>query len=185
MRISLIVAVAENGVIGRDGDLPWKMSTDLKTFRRITMGKPIIMGRKTFQSLGKPLDGRTNIVVTRDENFSAEGAVVVPSVDAALEAARTALVPRSVSDDLPATGDDPETIVIGGAEIYRATLPFADRIYLTEIHAKPEGDTYFPALDPIIWSEQSSERLATGPRDQFEATLKVYARRTELTSRAP
>lgn len=149
------------------------------------MGKPIIMGRKTFQSLGKPLDGRTNIVVTRKPDFAVDGAVVTTSVEAALQAAGEALSQGATDVDVSGQsqrlGDEvvvDEAVVIGGAEIYLATLPLADRVYFTEIHARPDGDTYFPALDPEDWALQSSEPLDTGPRDDFAATLKVFERRS-------
>lgn len=166
MRISLIVAVAENGIIGRDGGLPWRLSSDLKTFRRITMGKPIIMGRKTFETLKKPLDGRTNIVVTRNTNFAPSGVVVSRTVEEALKAAELHLT--AASDD--------EVVVIGGAEIYAQTLPLAERIYLTEVHAFPDGDTTFPALDKSVWRQISAEPIDQGPRDDHTATLRILDR---------
>lgn len=169
--VSLIIAVAENGVIGRDGDLPWRMSSDLKTFRRLTMGKPIIMGRRTFQSLKRPLDGRHNIVVTRDQAFAAAGITVVHSVEAALAAAT-----NGVGKVTEAPGDTLEVMVIGGAEIYRLTLPLADRIYLTEVHARPDGDTFFEPLDSTEWHKVSSRALEQGPRDDHRATLHIYER---------
>jgi dihydrofolate reductase len=173
LKISLIVAVAENGVIGRDGGLPWRLSSDLKTFRRLTMGKPIIMGRRTFQSIGKPLDGRDNIVVTRDPSFEVQGVSTCDSVRDALTLARV----------LAATRGADEIMVIGGAGVYQAVLNVADRIYLTRIHATPEGDRYFPPLDARIWLEVSHEALPKGPRDEFASTLLVYERRTEATLR--
>jgi dihydrofolate reductase len=165
--ISLIVAVAENGVIGRDGGLPWRLSSDLKTFRRLTMGKPIIMGRRTFQSIGKPLDGRENIVVTRDPSFEVKGVSTCESVRDALTLARV----------LAKAGGADEIMVIGGAGVYDAALSVADRIYLTRVHASPEGDRHFPPLDAGIWQEVSQEALAKGPRDEFASTLIVYERR--------
>lgn len=166
MRISLVVAVAENGIIGRGGDLPWRMSSDLKTFRRLTMGKPIVMGRRTFASLKKPLDGRTNIVVTRDPDFQVDGVVAVRSVPDALEAAR-----REV-----AQSDDPEVMIIGGATIYKQVLAEADRIYLTEIHGRPDGDTTFPELESEQWTEVSSVPIPKGVRDDYSATLRILER---------
>lgn len=167
MTLSLIVAVAENGVIGRGGDLPWRMSSDLKTFRRLTMGKPLIMGRKTFDTLKQPLDGRLNVVVTRDARFRRAGVIVCPTIDAAIcEAERSEYFQ-----------DTQEIMVIGGAEIYRQVLGRADRIYYTVVHAEPEGDTFFAPLDPYEWTEVSSEALAQGRRDDFAATLKVFERR--------
>jgi dihydrofolate reductase len=138
--IALIVAVAENGVIGRDGKLPWRIPEDMKWFRERTAGRPLIMGRKTWESFPKrPLPGRTNIVITRDAAYRAEGAVVVTSLLAALDVAY---------------GEAPEEVmVIGGAEIYRAALPHARRIYLTSVHGEIAGDTHFPALDREGWVE--------------------------------
>lgn len=166
-RIAFIVAVARNGVIGRDGDLPWRLSSDLKLFRRLTMGKPVVMGRKTWETLPKrPLDGRDNIVVTRDERYVADGAVVAHTLDAALAAARAGASARGVD----------EVMVIGGAEIYRAALARAERIYLTEVEAEPAGDTRFPVLEPSQWRELSRETLPRGPKDEFGATLVVLDR---------
>ncbi|NOT41147.1 MAG: dihydrofolate reductase [Alphaproteobacteria bacterium] len=138
--IALIVAVAENSVIGRDGKLPWRIPEDMKWFKARTAGRPMIMGRKTWESFPKrPLPGRTNIVITRDASYRADGAVVVASLQAALDVAY---------------GEQPEEIiVIGGAEIYRAALPFARRIYLTSVHGESAGDTHFPALDRDEWVE--------------------------------
>lgn len=137
MRISLIVAVAENGVIGRDGDLPWRIPADLKFFKATTTGHPIVMGRKTHQSIGRALPGRTNIVITRDSDFVGVDIAVVGDFDAALLAA----------------GDAAEVMVIGGAQIYELALPRAERIYLTEVHVAADGDTHFPDLDRNIWRE--------------------------------
>jgi len=167
MRISLIVAVAENGVIGANGALPWRLSADLKTFRRLTLGKPIIMGRRTFQSLKKALDGRDNIVVSRDPYFEAAGASVVESVSDALTLARTLAITRG--------GD--EIMVIGGAEVFRAALPVADRIYWTEVHAGPEGDVFFPEIDLSEWTEVAREALAPSEKDDVTATLKTLERK--------
>ena len=169
--ISLIVAVAENGVIGATdsnggGGLPWRLSSDLKTFRRRTMGKPVIMGRRTFQTLKKPLDGRHNIVVTRDPFFEAAGVSVVNSFADGLTLARV----------LARTNGADEVMIIGGEDIYRAALPHADRIYLTRVHAQPEGDRRFPDLDPAEWREASSEPLPKGDRDDHAATLRVLER---------
>lgn len=164
--IALIVAAAENGVIGRAGRLPWHMPSDLKTFRRLTLGKPIVMGRKTFASIGKPLDGRDNIVVTRDPAFTHPGIQVVPSLDAALALAETLAARRGVG----------EIAVIGGAEIYRAAYPRAGRIYLTRIHARPDGDATFADPSPSLWSLTSSEPIAASPRDDHKATLMIYDR---------
>lgn len=167
MKVALVVAVARNGVIGRDGDLPWRLSSDLKLFRRLTMGKPIIMGRRTWASLKKkPLDGRDNIVVTRDRSFQAPGANVVHSFDDALTHARTVAAERGAN----------EIAVIGGAEIYKAALPFADRLYWTEVAAEPKGDTCFPDFAKEEWREVSREDIARGPKDEYSAVLIVLDR---------
>jgi dihydrofolate reductase len=168
MHISMIVAAAENGVIGRDGQLPWRQPTDLKTFRRLTMGRPIIMGRKTFQSIGKPLDGRTNIVVTRDAAFQADGVQCVPSLEVAIVKA-TPLV---------AAADAPEIMIIGGAELYRAAMPLATRIYLTRIHAKPMGDATFASPATAEWKQVSATPLPRAATDDHDATLTVWERVT-------
>jgi dihydrofolate reductase len=138
MKISLVVAMAANRVIGRDNGLPWHLPADLQHFRRITMGKPILMGRRTWESIGRPLPGRTSIVVTRDSAYTAPGCLVVHSLDMALQAAAEC-------------GD--EAMVIGGAELYRQVLPRADTLYLTQIHAGVEGDTFFPELEASEWRE--------------------------------
>ena len=143
------------------------MPSDLKTFRRLTMGKPIIMGRKTFQSIGRPLDGRDNIVVTRDPAFQAAGVEVAGDLDQAIVQARALAVARGTS----------EIMIIGGAEIYRSALPLADRIYLTRIDARPDGDTTFADPAPLIWLEAQRTPIPPDPRDEFQATLIVYERR--------
>ncbi|MBW7933463.1 MAG: dihydrofolate reductase [Gemmatimonadaceae bacterium] len=149
--IVLVVARADNRVIGKDGAMPWHLSEDLKRFKRITVGKPVIMGRKTFESIGKPLPGRHNIVLTRQPGWRAEGVTVVPNLAEAIAAA--GLDPRTRADAI---------MVVGGAEIYAQALPFATRIELTEIHAAPEGDTYFPQLDPARWRETFREAHPAG-----------------------
>lgn len=166
VKLSLIVAVAENSVIGKDGDLPWKISSDLKYFKEKTMSKPIIMGRKTFQSIGNPLPGRVNIVITRDVSFAEEGVITAHSLEMALE------VGKSLAE---AKGMD-EVMVIGGAEIYKLTLPQADRLYLTRVHGEVAGDTYFPPLDPDNWLEASHERFPAGEKDSHDYSLQVLDR---------
>ena len=136
-RIAIVVAMDTHGVIGRDNGLPWHLPADLQHFKKTTMGKPILMGRKTHESIGRPLPGRTNIVITRDAGYRAEGCVVVNSIDAALEAA----------------GEQDEIMVIGGAEFYRQVLPRTDTIYLTRIHETFTGDTFFPELYEADWRE--------------------------------
>ncbi len=165
--IALVVAVAQNGVIGRDGTLPWRLSSDLKLFRRLTMGKPIVMGRRTWQSLPKkPLDGRDNIVVTRDQSFVAAGAYVVADATEALTLGRRLAAERGTN----------EVAVIGGAALYDAVLEDAQRIYWTSVHGCPEGDTTFPEFDLSDWRVISEEPIARGPKDEFEASLKVLER---------
>lgn len=133
--VTLVVARAANGVIGNKGKLPWRLRSDMHHFRAVTMGKPMIMGRKTFESLPRLLDGRKHIVLTQDQSWRAEGAVVVHTIDEALEAA----------------GDAPEITVIGGAEIYRLFLDRADKVWLTRVHAEPEGDTFLPDFPEDRW----------------------------------
>jgi len=164
--IALVVAIAENGVIGRDGGLPWRLPSDLKLFRRTTMGKPLIMGRKTFASLGKPLDGRDNIVVTRDPHFSAAGVLVAHDLGEALSLARDCARARGVD----------EIMVIGGADIFRETLPLARRLYLTRVHAEVDGDVRFPETDFSRWHETTREPQPRGPKDEYAFTLTILDR---------
>ena len=147
MRISLIVAMAENRVIGLDGGMPWRISEDLKFFKAVTMGHPIVMGRKTYQSIGSALAGRTNIVITRNRDFEAADVEVVFDLEDAL---KTGMAFEELwgQDDVT-----PEVFVIGGAEIYAQALERADRIYLTEIHDRPPGDAFFPEFDKSAWAE--------------------------------
>ena len=166
MRIAIIVAAAENGVIGCNGDLPWRLPSDLRHFRALTMGKPVIMGRKTFQSLRKPLDGRDNIVVTRDSGFQAAGARVVASLFAALELARQCAQERGAD----------EIMVIGGAQIYAAARNLADRIYLTRVHAEPAGDARFEPPEAGQWRLVNSQPMVIAPGDDHAATFDVLDR---------
>jgi dihydrofolate reductase len=160
--VTLIVAVADNGVIGRANTLPWHLPEDLKRFKRITMGKPVIMGRKTFESIGRPLPGRLNIVVTRDPNYRREGIEVVHGTDAALEAAAGA----------------PEVMVIGGAELFRLFLPRAGRTHLTRVHGNIEGDVMWPALDIREWDVVERERHEADDRHAHAMTFEVWEKRT-------
>ena len=166
MRIAIIVAAADNGVIGREGQLPWRLPSDLKHFRELTLGKPVIMGRKTFQSLRKPLDGRDNIVVSRDVGFRPAGAIVVASLDAALTLAQQCAERRGVD----------EIMVIGGAQIYHVARPLADRIYLTRVHASPQGDALFAEPEAGCWSQTSRTQMQPGPTDEHPATFLVLDR---------
>ena len=171
MRIAIYVAIAENGVIGRDNGLPWRLSTDLKRFKATTMGKPIIMGRKTWESIGRPLPGRASIVVTRDANFRAEGADVVTSLEdgITLAAVRGRCMP----------GAD-EACVIGGGEIYRQALAVADRLYVTHVLADIDGDTRFPSIDPAIWEAVSTETYPASDKDTHATRYTVYERREAM-----
>lgn len=164
--IALVVAVARNGVIGRDGDLPWRISSDLKRFKQVTLGKPVVMGRKTWDSLPrKPLPGRVNIVVSRTL-AEAPGAQVCRDLDAALEAAQAAAAAEGAA----------EICIIGGAQIYAAALDRAARIYLTEVDLDPEGDSHFPALDPAVWHQVAAERVARGEGDDAGFVAQVLER---------
>lgn len=167
MKIVLIVAVAENGVIGAGGTIPWRLRSDQQRFKAITMGKPIVMGRKTFVSLRRPLPGRTNIVVTRDPGFRAAGAVVTTSFAAARAVATGDAQRRSVD----------EIAVIGGAEIYAQWLGSADRLEITEVHARPQGDTHFAAVDAAGWEEVARVRNPAGPDDSADFSYVTYRRR--------
>jgi len=157
-RVTLIVAMTDDGVIGIDGQLPWRLPEDLRRFKAATLGKPVVMGRKTFESIGRPLPQRHNIVLTRQSGLSlADAAVtVVPTFDAALQAA----------------GDAPEVMIIGGAEIYRLALPLAQRILLTRVHANVRGDTHFPPLDPQGWRVLSSEAYAADDKHAYSMTFE-------------
>jgi dihydrofolate reductase len=166
IRIALVAAVARNGVIGRDGEMPWRLSTDLKRFKRLTMGAPVVMGRKTFEAIGKPLPGRINIVVTRSAGFAADGTTVASDLNSAL---------RHAVNEAERLGL-PEAFVIGGGEVYAAAIGRADRLYITHVEASPEGDARFPPIDPAIWRAISSERIAAGEKDTEATLFTVYDR---------
>ena len=144
MILSFVVARADNGVIGRDGGLPWRLPADLRHFKRLTVGKPVVMGRRTFDSIGKPLPGRHNIVLTRDPAWRADGVTVVLNL---AEAVAAAGLQQGARPD--------EVMIIGGAAVYAEALPSARRVYLTEVHAAPDGDTALPAFDPAVWTEMA------------------------------
>jgi dihydrofolate reductase len=157
MIVTLVLAVSDNGVIGRDNQLPWHLPDDLKHFKRLTLGKPIVMGRKTHESIGKPLPGRPNIVVTRDANYRRDGVTVVHDVDGAVRAA----------------GDVPELMVIGGAELFRLFLPRAGRVHLTRVHGEIAGDVHWPELDRA-WRKVASEPHAADERHAWPMTFEVW-----------
>ncbi|MEJ5081963.1 MULTISPECIES: dihydrofolate reductase [unclassified Ochrobactrum] len=164
--LSIVVAASENNVIGRDNDMPWKLSTDLKRFKAITLGKPVIMGRKTWESIGRPLPGRPNLIVTRDVAFKADGATIVSSLDAAIELGRELAAELGVD----------EVCIIGGGKIYAQALPFADRVHLTRVLATIDGDTFFPEIDSEIWQEVSSEEVPAGEKDSHPTRYIRYDR---------
>lgn len=166
MHIALIWAMAENRVIGRDNKLPWYLPNDLKYFKRVTSGKPVIMGRKTYDSIGQPLPNRTNIIVTRDTAFSAEGCQVVHSLDEALNLAEAQLM---------VSGGE-EVIVMGGAEIYAQALPRADRLYVTLVHAEVAGDAVFPAIDFDAWRESAREDFVAAGPNPYDYSFVIYDR---------
>lgn len=164
--IVLVVAVAENGVIGRNNALPWRIKSDLQYFRSVTIGRPVVMGRKTFQSIGRPLPQRTNIVVTRDPSFTAPGVLATTDLAKALEAARGDALRRNATS----------IAIIGGTEIFQQTLPFANRLLVTQVHAKPEGDTYLPEIDPTLWRETERLPQPRGPDDDYGFSFVTYER---------
>jgi len=164
--LAAVVAVGRNGVIGHKGGLPWRLSSDLKLFRRLTMGKPLIMGRRTFQSLPKALDGRDNLVVSRQADFVAEGAEVFADSASALRRAEELARARGVD----------EIMLIGGAALYRELMPVVQRVYWTAVDGEPEGDTTLDPLSPAEWDLKRREPIPQGPRDQFASELLVYER---------
>jgi dihydrofolate reductase len=166
MRLSIIAAVAENGVIGRGNDLPWRLSADLRRFKQLTMGHAVIMGRKTWESIGRPLPGRRMIVVTRQTDFQAEGVELAASLP--------------IACGIAAAANAVEAFLIGGAEIYRQALPLADRLYLTRVHAAVAGDKYFPAYDAGEWRLASAESFRADEKNNYDTTFEIYERTAAL-----
>ena len=166
MTVTLVVAIAQDGVIGQEGGLPWRLATDMKRFKALTTGHPIVMGRKTWESFPKPgpLPGRTNIVVTRDRLWRAQGALVAHSLAEALKMASAA-----------PGGDD--ICVIGGGEVYAQAIGRADRLAVTHVEARVDGDTRFPEIDPALWREVSQERVPAGEKDDHPTRFVFYERR--------
>lgn len=162
--IALIVARARNGVIGRNNTMPWHLPEDLRYFKRVTLGKPVIMGRNTWESLGKPLPGRDNIVITRNKNFHADGAMVVNDLEAAL----------LLADSLADTRGVDELMVIGGAQIYAEALPHVTRAYITEVHADIEGDTVFSGINPLEWRETAREDFAACEKNPYDYSFVTF-----------
>ena len=167
-KIVLVVAVASNGVIGRDCDLPWRLPSDLKRFKQLTLGKPVVMGRKTWESIGRPLPGRPNIVITRDAAFFAPGAEVVSSLDAALVSARR---------EADALGVD-EVCIIGGGQIYAQVFDQADILHVTHVEAEVEGDTRFPTIDPAVFEKIVEEPIPQGEKDSHAMRFVTWRRKT-------
>ena len=161
MTVSLVVAASTNNVIGRDGGLPWHLPDDLRHFKRITTGKPVIMGRRTYESIGRPLPDRHNIVMTRDPGYVADGCDAVSSVAEALDVA----------------GDANEVMVIGGGQVYRDFLPRADRIYMTRVQAEVRGDAFFPGIDGNGWRLGSAEHHAADEKHEYPFEMMVFERR--------
>lgn len=165
--IALITAMDGNRLIGRNNQLPWRLPADLKHFRQVTFGKPVIMGRSTFESIGAPLDGRRNIVLTRDKTFSAEGCYVVHSLAAAFDAATPA----------------PEVMIIGGSQIYAQFLPLADRLYVTRIEGQTfEGDAWFPQIDEQVWRVSDQQSHLADEKNPYAYTFLIYQRRNSIES---
>ncbi|MCO4836621.1 MAG: dihydrofolate reductase [Oceanospirillaceae bacterium] len=167
MTIALIVAASQNNVIGRNNQLPWHLPGDLQYFKTMTLGKPVIMGRKTFESIGKPLPGRDNIVISRQTNYAADGIKVVSSLEQAIALGQSINLINGIE----------EVMVIGGAQIYEKSLDLADRVYLTRVHRKVEGDAYFPALDSQLWHEIAREDIAAKEPNPFDFSYLVLERR--------
>jgi dihydrofolate reductase len=164
--IIIIAAVAENGVIGRGNALPWRLKSDMAHFRNLTMGKPVVLGRKTYASIGEPLAGRTTIVISRDENFSAPGIAVAPNFASALATAHGDALRRNAA----------AIIVAGGADIYGQALPLATRLVITEVHKRVDGDARFPAIDAKLWREIARSEQKPGPQDEAGFAFVVYER---------
>ncbi|KQS33464.1 dihydrofolate reductase [Dyadobacter sp. Leaf189] len=165
MKIGIVVAVADNGVIGKDNQLLWRLPDDLKRFKQLTLGHPMIMGRKTFESIGKPLPGRTSIVVTRNADFASDGIMVVHSLDEALEAARQI--------------ENEEAFIIGGGELYKQAQSIADRLYVTEVHTEIEGDTHFHVNDPSAWIETERTVHEHDDKHAFKFEFVNYSKRPD------
>ena len=169
--IVLLAAVAENGVIGRDNVLPWRLKSDMQHFRSVTMGKPVVMGRKTYQSIRKPLVGRTTIVVTRDAGFAAPGILVASNLDAALTAARGDALRRGVN----------AIVVAGGGDIYNQVMPLATELSITEVRKSADGDARFPAIDPRLWRETARSEHEPGADDEAAFAFVTYQRMNAAT----
>jgi len=166
--IWMIAAVAENGVIGASGNMPWKLSTDLKRFKSLTMGCPMIMGRKTFDSVGKALPGRPSIVVTRDKNWQADGVIPVHDVDLALK----------LAGELAASIKADKICIVGGGDIFRSYMDLADELHITTVHAEPAGEVHFPPIKTEDWQERSRVEVPSGNKDSAATTYIIYDRKS-------
>lgn len=167
MKIVLVAAIGENYVIGRNGQLPWRLKSDLQHFRGLTINKPVVMGRKTYESIGKPLKDRTNIVLTKDLSLVVPGGVLATSMDAAISFARQDAKTRGVD----------EIMIIGGGDVFERMMPTADRLEITHVHASPAGDAFFPPIDPQTWHEAAHVDFPAGPNDDASFTTSTYVRR--------
>lgn len=165
--IAMIAGVARNNVIGADGGIPWKIPSDMAFFKRTTMGKPIVMGRKQYETVGKPLPGRTNIVVTRQPDYAPQGVIVANSLDAALEKAREIASADGVG----------EAMVIGGGDVYAQAMPLAGRLYISHVDLEPQGDVLFPPIDPAVWQVVEEPEVPMSDKDSAAFRVRVYERR--------
>jgi len=165
--IAMIAGVARNDVIGADGGIPWKIPSDMGFFKRTTMGKPIVMGRKQYETVGRPLPGRSNIVVTRRAGYQPEGVIVVHSLESALEKAQ----------EIAASEGASEVMVIGGGDIYAQAMPLADRLYISHVDLAPEGDVRFPRIDPAVWTVIDEPGVPASDKDSASFRVRVYERR--------
>nr|WP_272211476.1 dihydrofolate reductase [Marinicella sp. W31]MDC2877366.1 dihydrofolate reductase [Marinicella sp. W31] len=165
--IEMIAAVAENNVIGSEGAMPWKLSSDLKRFKAITTGKPVIMGRKTYESIGRPLPNRTNIIVTRNQHFVADNCIVINVLHEAIE----------VAQEKSRSSGSGAICIIGGGEIYRQAMPYAGKLHITHVEKELGGDTVFPDIDPDIWQIESNEAVPAGEKDDYPTRYVIYVRK--------
>jgi dihydrofolate reductase len=166
MKLTMIWAMSRNRTIGRNNALPWHLPEDMKYFKRVTMGKPIIMGRKTWESIGRPLPGRSNIVITRDPSYTAEGVKIVRTLEEAI----------SLAQSIALIDGAEEAVVIGGAQIYALALPLADRLYMTQVHAEVEGDAFFPQFDLTQWNELGREDFSAAGPNPYDYSFVVLDR---------
>ncbi|MEL6920137.1 MAG: dihydrofolate reductase [Pseudomonadota bacterium] len=177
--VSMIAAVSENGIIGRNGDMPWRLSSDLKRFKALTSGHPVIMGRKTFGSIGKPLPNRLNIVITRDMDWAADGVMRVSSLQAGIDLATANLesIHENAEDDADPDELPKEVFIIGGGQIYAQAMDYADALYVTEVLAEIDGDTSFPEIDENQFEPTHWEDVPKGDKDSHDTRFVIWERR--------